>query len=549
MAAVLKAAEPGREVGDTDMPPPDTLVNWMMEQHLARVDRQELPLEERLDMKTILPLPNGAREFQCARPGLGLKVQRFGQAATDATKFSVGLFSTVDMPADDANRFLCFFTGVPGFGSRIINAFDRMTVAKRAFNDYAIQIEHPVAAAGADAMLGQLYNTGLSQNASGERLYLLPQFCLDVKDIDQHKRPRGPKEAFVRYKSGELCSLAFLCNGANGKDDERINCEAVEMLVESRDAQSNPCHAYAIALQRLEGVPIRAGDELIFHYASTNNTRSGAQKTKQVSPIKSVGHWSVSDDKLTFLREQGRHIVQQWAEFQQAETIDPFETMRLPKELCASPPVCSFVAFGHKGTEVRHFVKLDMMCEPLEAHWTFALPPQTLVLSQYPNPVYWLTMAAAFQFSTPEVQSMYDAIIAQAIPIFNILQRPFDISTSQAEVMVREAFTMIFQILAYRGLSMRGADAKLITSVEFHKLITDQETSDSGAGAVEAVEEDDGESFEEGPGQGQKRARESNVESDGDIDAENLLTMLTDDISMLPLDSLDHEVYTALRVH
>jgi len=546
MAAVLKAAEPGREVGDTDMPPPDTLVNWMMEQHLARVDRQELPPQERVEMKTILPLPNGAREFQCARPGLGLKVQRFGQPVTNATKFSIGLFSTVDMPADDPNRFLCFFTGVPGFGSRMINAFDRMNVAKRAFNDYAIQIQHPVAAAGADAMFGQLYDTGSSPNASGERLYLLPEFCLDVKDVDQHKRPTGPKEAFVRYKSGELCSLAFVCNGANGKDDKRRNCEAVEMLVESRDAQGNTCYAYAIALCRLEGVRINATDELIFDYASTDNTRSGNQKTKPVSPIRSAGHWSVLDEKLVFLKQQGRIIVQQWSEFQQADSIDPFETMRLPKELCASPPLITMPAFGKNVLETRHFVKLNMMCESLEAHWTFALPPQTLVLSQYPNPVYWLTMAAVFQFSTPQVQSMYDAIKAQAIPIFNILQRPFDISTIQAEVMIRAAFSTIFQILAYRGLFMRGADAKTITVETFRKLVVVEETSDPQG---EAVVEGDGESSEEEHDQGQKRARESNAVSEDDLDANDLLAMFTEGISMLPLDSLDHDVYTALRVH
>ena len=61
-----------------------------------------------------------------------------------ADRFATGLFTLVDMPATDSNTFICFFTGIPGFESRLDTAFTDMLVVKRAVADYAIALDRPL---------------------------------------------------------------------------------------------------------------------------------------------------------------------------------------------------------------------------------------------------------------------------------------------------------------------------------------------------------------------------------------------------------------------
>jgi len=546
-------------VGDTASAPPKTLVNWMLEQMEAEIQAGSRSDNERVrEMETPVRIPEGTRAFRCARSGLGVRIRHFDTANPDADRFAIGLFSLVDMPVDDPNTFICFFTGIPGFESRLYNAFDHMLVLKRAVADYAIALDKNLTSAGPNAAAYfQVLNTEAAPTASGERLLLMPRLLLDVKDVDQQGNyQKGSKEAYIRYLDEEPCSLAFAVNGAGSPDDPNINCQVDEALVRTTNLHGDLCWAFVLVLRRLPGVHIGANQELNFSYQRVwkdpqKRTRSGQRKTKTMSPIKQPGQWSMfeeGNDSWEERVELGKEIMQQWLYFHPDVTTTLAEMILLPQELCATPPIHRVEALGHGTSATRLYIKLKMVGEKLAKHVTFALPPATLQYDAYPNAVYWLTMAAICRFSHPDVTNLYRRVVGEAQLVFKLLTPFTMLSEADTINILRTAFLNIHDIFKteHTKTFFRKAKKQIIKVRDYtnlshgqYQLIEDmyaamRTTGDAGAAAV--------------PGHSSVASVESDNEH-GDIyneDDSSDTDGVSDTALDFPLESLQRVLDTAL---
>ena len=455
MAAPLRSHDEGREVGSLESAPPETLVNWMLVQLEADIADGRREVGELINMQVPVAIPESLRAFRCARSGLGVRIRRFPEANPEASHFATGLFSLVDMSADDPNRFLCFFTGTPGFESRIYNAFDKLLVLKRAVGDYAIALDRPLTSAGPDAVVGQVYNTSFAPATVGERMLLMPRLLLDVKDVSQQADYlNGPKDAYIRHRNNEPSSLAFTVNGASGPNDPNVNCVAEEAIVPSSNEFGHPCWRFVIVLRRKPGVHIPPNTELVFQYqrdwkSPEKKNRSGNHKTNLKSLIHQVGQWTMKKDGPNGWDERvrlGRTIIQEWAHFHPQHLTTLYNMYLLPRELCASPPICWTPAFGHGTLDIRYYIKLNMFGERLSKHITFASPPATMEYDQYPNAVHWLVMAAIARFSHPKVTHLYRQVVDEAAPVFNLLDTRQTMTQADAINVLRTAFLNIHRI-------------------------------------------------------------------------------------------------------